>query len=109
MKNIIKKAIISYSKILSIGAPFKILPNLKNGKCEYKKLDTGPLNKNANITDTMNPPAQTNSLKKPLKKPNTAPNKINPIIIKSTKFTKHHSYNKIILHFLRKRKKYMIK
>lgn len=86
MEKTIKKAIISYNAMFKTVTPFKMPPNLKNGKCSYRKTDTGFFNKNESITTKINPTQETSCFKAPLLKPSAAPDKINIMIIISIQF-----------------------
>ena len=91
IESIIRKAITSYTIIFKTDTPLNIPPKLKNGKCSYKKFDTGPFSKKANITDRIKPKAETNSLNTPLLKPSKAPNTKKIIIKISTILIFYHT------------------
>ena len=82
----IKKAMASYSAIFKTVTPFRTPPNLKNGRCSYKKTDTGFFSKNESITTNINPTQETSCFKAPLLNPKAAPDKINTTIMISIQF-----------------------
>lgn len=82
----IKNAIISYNAMFNTVTPFKMPPNLKNGRCSYKNMDTGFFSKNESITTSIKPTHETSCFSAPLLKPKAAPDKINMMMIISIQF-----------------------